>query len=94
MEVTEAIKIAKDYIALIYGDEGAFNIGLEEVELDGEQWRVTVGFSRRWDRPPQSPFGIKLEGPDHRATARTYKVVEIDNETEEVLGVTNRQGLM
>ncbi|HVJ56220.1 MAG TPA: hypothetical protein VM574_00140 [Terrimicrobiaceae bacterium] len=94
MEVTDAIKIAKDYIALIYKDEGAFNIGLEEVELDEKQWRVTVGFSRRWDRPPRSPFGIAIEGEDHRATARTYKVVEIDNETGEVLGVSNRQGLL
>ena len=95
MQPREAISIAKDYIKLIYEDEGAFNIGLEEIEFDDHVWNVTVGFSRRWDRAPKSPFVVAvLEGQDDRATARTYKIVEVSDSNGEVLAVRNRPGLL
>ncbi|UZK65863.1 hypothetical protein [Sphingomonas sp. M1-B02] len=93
MEATEAIGVAKEYVRTIFADEGAFNIGLEEIEHEDDSWFVTVGFSRRWDRAPKSPFSITIEGQDDRATSRTYKIVEVQDETGQVLGVKNRPGL-
>ena len=39
-------------------------VGLEEVEFDDEsdQWLITIGFSRPWDRP-ESPVGGSPRGP-------------------------------
>ena len=96
IEVKEAIQIAKKYVADIFEDEGIFNIGLEEVENSGDRWEVTIGFSRKWDKPPRSPFagiaGMTADS-DHRAIARTYKVVEIDEVNGQVLELRNRVGL-
>ncbi|WP_082430926.1 hypothetical protein [Novosphingobium sp. KN65.2] len=96
MDVKEAISIAKSYIADVFADEGVFNIGLEEVEFNGPKWEVTIGFSRKWDKPPRNPFSslASVEQPDLRAINRTYKIVEVDDETKEVLGVRNRVGLV
>lgn len=96
MEVKQAIQTAKSYVSDIFCDEGAFNIGLEEVEFSGSRWEVTIGFSRQWDKPPRNPFSAmtSLEQPDLRAVNRTYKVVEIDDESGEVIGVRNRVGLL
>jgi hypothetical protein len=95
MEVKKAVSIARDYISEIFSDEGVFNIGLEEVEYLGTKWEVTIGFSRKWDRPPRNPFDSPALGtqPDYRGINRTYKIVELDDETEAVLGVRNRPGL-
>ena len=51
MDVKEAAKLAKDYVADLFAEEGIGNLGLEEIELvaDGHYWVVTVGFSRPWD---------------------------------------------
>lgn len=93
MEATEAIGVAKDYVRAIFSDEGAFNVGLEEIEHEDHSWFVTIGFSRRWDRAPRSPFAVTLEGQDDRATSRTYKIVEVDDSNGQVVGVKNRPGL-
>ena len=52
MDVKEAAKLAKDYVADLFAEEGIGNLGLEEIELvaDGHYWVVTVGFSRPWDQ--------------------------------------------
>ena len=50
MNVKEAAKLAKEYVADLFADEGIANVGLEEIQLgsDGHFWKVTVGFSRPW----------------------------------------------
>lgn len=96
IDVKEAIKIAKDYVAEVFADEGVFNIGLEEIEHGGDIWEVTIGFSRKWDKPPRSPFaglaGYTSENDD-RAITRTYKVVEVAADSGTVLQLRNRVGL-
>ena len=95
MEAKDAISIAKDYIADIYNDEGVFNIGLEEIEYNDGTWEVTIGFSRKWDRPPTNIFSNPGIGHvDHRALARTYKIVEVNEYDKTVRGVRNRTGLL
>ncbi len=42
MDVKEAALAAKEYIADLYMPEGAINLGLEEIELVGTTWKITV----------------------------------------------------
>lgn len=86
MEVKDAITVAKSYISDIFGPEGAFNIGLEEVQFDVDKslWSVTIGFSRPWDRP------VVQNALLPQAEKRTYKIVEIEDVYERVVGVRNR----
>jgi hypothetical protein len=96
IDVKEAIKIAKQYVAEVFEDEGVFNIGLEEIELHGDQWEVTIGFSRKWDRPPSNPFaniGAIAPQRDDRSVSRTFKIVTIEGEGGEVSGLSNRAGV-
>ena len=61
MDVREAIKSAKDYLAVLYEDEEVINVGLEEVryDYDADKWHITIGFSRPWGsmRPSLRPKG-------------------------------------
>jgi hypothetical protein len=86
MDVKEVINTAKAYILDIFGPEGAFNIGLEEVQFDGDKdiWAVTIGFSRPWDRPAVQNTLLPQQ------EKRTYKIVEISDTYNRVIGVRNR----
>jgi hypothetical protein len=86
MDVKQAIMLAKQYIADIFGEEGAYNIGLEEVQFDDDAktWEVTIGFSRPWDKPAfQNALAPRQE-------TRTYKIVDIYDPSAAVMGVRNR----
>jgi hypothetical protein len=87
MDVKEAVKVAKSYVADVFGDEGLTNLGLEEVERGegAEAWRVTVGFSRPWNtlRNPYTMVTGEL------APRRSYKVVSL-RDNGEVISVKQR----
>ena len=89
IELKEAVKIAKAYIAELYSDEPISDIGLEEVMKDdsGNKWLITIGFIRQGSNDPANKF-LTLRN-------RLYKRVEIDNspqssEPGKVLSVQNR----
>jgi hypothetical protein len=79
MDAKSAVELAKNHITDLFAQEGLVNLGLEEVDYDdvGEQWRITVGFSRSWDNQAFTP-------------KRTYKVVTIDKNGR-ALSVKNRE---
>jgi hypothetical protein len=85
MDAKQAVAAAKQHIDDLFGAEGVFNVGLEEIEYDDarEQWHITIGFSRPWDKKP----GVLAEWT---ASGRTYKVVIIDHDGK-VLSVKNRE---
>lgn len=92
IEVKQAVKIAKDYIADLYFEESIADIGLEEVLKDdsGTKWFVTIGFHRQDESDAANKF-LKLRN-------RQYKRVEIDDspnsaEPGKVLSVKNRLSL-
>lgn len=86
MDVKEAVIIAKNYVSNLFSDENISNLGLEEVEFDdkGEQWRVTIGFARPWDKNSLSEV---VKGSTF---SRSYKVVAI-NEDGSVASVKDRR---
>jgi hypothetical protein len=89
MDVKQAVMVAKTFILDLYQEENPTNVGLEEIELDqaSNEWVVTVGFSRPWDEPRNALAA--LAAPP--ATRRSFKVVRISNESEQVLSVKNRE---
>lgn len=90
MNVKDAVKKAIEYVADIFESEHPENIGLEEVvlnELDN-MWEVTIGFSRPWDHPKG---GGLLASVAAISPTRQYKVIKIDNNTEEVKSIKIRE---
>lgn len=91
MDVKEAIRRAKTYVAEMFSDENIANIGLEEVrrDEDGRNWLITVGFSR----VPSARIGaaslasIVGYGLD---LPRIYKIVTLDDQDGELISITNR----
>lgn len=86
MKVQDAVTTAKKHIHDLYSDEEIVHVGLEEVVLDDNIWKVTIGFSRPWDICPTSPISIVSPRP----RPRTYKRVTIKDDDGEVLSIENR----
>ena len=73
IDLKQAVRIAMESVADLYEAQG-YQLGdllLEEVERSGDQWLVTVGFTR-----PATGIGSALAGP-----RRAFKRVRIDAET-------------
>ncbi|MXX53003.1 MAG: hypothetical protein F4Z35_03395 [Dehalococcoidia bacterium] len=89
MNVKEAARAAKSYIADIYSDEDISDIGLEEVEIDDftDTWKITVGFSRPWSQKNNSL--VAMLGGDIRPS-RSYKVIHINDRDGSVTSLTDR----
>jgi hypothetical protein len=85
MNVKDAVRAAKQYVAELFADEGLSDLGLEEVEFDdaAKVWKVTIGFSRPWDRTVTPLTAIARGG----SLPRSYKVVRIDDATGTVKSV-------
>ena len=90
MDVKDAVNSAKTYVAELFANEGLSNLGLEEVEFDDSSgiWRVTVGFSRPWDRVAVHAITAMAQGT---SVPRSYKVVRIDDATGRVVSVKARE---
>jgi hypothetical protein len=97
MDVKEAVKIAKEFIADLFSTEGITNLGLEEVEFDegSSSWNVTIGFSRPWDKPGPNVLsalaGQLAQQLAEQNLRRSYKIVCIDNITKKVRSVKNME---
>jgi hypothetical protein len=78
MDVKEAVKIAKDWVTSVLGEEGVSNVGLEEVNFDDEKhsWLIPIGFSRPWNSTRNAFTAISGE-PVPRRTYRTITVSEV-----------------
>jgi hypothetical protein len=87
MIAKDAIGIAKRHVMETFSDEGIANLGLEEIEFDSDDnaWRVTLGFSRPWDRP-SGHLGESLGV----APGRSYKVVLLSDRDGRLLSIKNR----
>ena len=81
MNMKEAARTAKEYVADLYAGEQITDVGLEEIEFDdrSNDWVVTIGFARPWDQRINS-LAATLERK--RVPARSYKVVRIDDDDD------------
>jgi hypothetical protein len=89
MNVKEAVKLAKQHILDLFADENITNLGLEEVEYDEaiQEWTVTLGFSRPWDEPRNTLASLA----ESNLPRRSYKIVRIYNQSEQVSCIKNRE---
>lgn len=90
MEVKQAVLNAKQYVQDVFGGEKIENLGIEEVEFDdaAREWRVTLGFSRPWDKPGNALTALL---PGESILHRSFKVVRLDDATGTALGVKDRR---
>ena len=53
MDVKEAVRTAREYVGELFDGGEIDRVRLEEVvfDYDSDQWLITIGFSRPWDRP-------------------------------------------
>ena len=88
MDVKQAVRTAKDYLADLMADEGIENLGLEEVQFDevAQRWNVTIGFSRPWDRKNALTAALTEYG----RSDRSYKVLSIDDADGRVKSLKDR----
>ena len=83
MDVKEAVQAAKNYVIELFGEEGISDVGLEEVDFDqSDNWVVTIGFSRSWNRNIGSVLGGQA--------SRSYKAVRIQDKDGKILSVKDR----
>ena len=89
MDVKQAVKTAKDYVVSLYDEEEIMDIGLEEVEFDvcSDQWHVTIGFSRPWDK--EKSVSIPFPYSDARRP-RSYKQVRINDQDGRIVSLKDR----
>ena len=87
MNVKEAVRAANKYITELFAEEEVQDLGLEEVVFDetANTWKITIGFSRPWER---RSLTANLGGQDWKN--RSFKVVEINDHTSEIVGMTHR----
>jgi hypothetical protein len=88
MEVKEAVALAKRHVAEVFAEESLKNVGLEEIEFEESKgvWCITLGFSRPWDEMLNVFSALKPEN-----VKRSYKVIRIDDSTQKVLSIKNRE---
>ncbi len=79
ISVKEAAEKAAEYFTALYDDQFK-NVLLEEVELSGNYWLITLGY----DHPSPLPQFTR-KGP------RAFKVFKVDNETGEVVSMKIRE---
>ena len=84
MEARNAVELAKKHVRAMFEAEPIKELGLEEVELQGDFWSVTIGFTREW--PTSSGVLRSLGG-----TGRTYKIVRINDKTGSVQSLRHRE---
>lgn len=95
MKVQDVVTKAKNHIRKLYSDENIRYVGLEEVDLDDDTWKITIGFARPWDMPPMSPLSplspaLEQLIKPRRPVSRTYKLVIVRDSDGEILSVKHR----
>ena len=88
MDVKQAVRTAKTYLADLMADEGIENLGLEEVQFDevAQRWNVTIGFSRPWDRKNSLAAALTEYG----RIDRSYKILSINDADGRVESLKDR----
>ena len=92
MDVDEAVKIAKQFVAKILKDENVADIGLEEIDFDDKKltWQITIGYTRPWDK--SKTLFAAIAGRDEVVPRRIYRVVAVKRDTGKVVSMRKRDG--
>lgn len=88
IEVTQAVRLARQYANDFYQDEGIKNLGLEEVVFDDDskEWRITLGYDsyrvKTTETAPNHYSALSMLTPTNieKETLREYKTFRIGAE--------------
>ena len=83
IDVSQAVRIAKQYVQKTFADDHVENVALEEVKFDesSKDWLITVGFSYPWDKPrPIASRQLADFMGQVLETKRTYKLVRLSSD--------------
>lgn len=86
----QAVERAFEEIGKIYDEEELNDLLLEEIEHSGDEWLVTVGFTRS----SRIPRLARAMGGDHALVDpkfRDYKRIKLDADTGEFKGMRDRR---
>jgi hypothetical protein len=89
MDMKDAVKSAKSYVAELFREDGIAELGLEEIEFDDDQeiWNITIGFTRLRDQTPNQLARLTGQLPENR----TYRVVKIRDRDAKFISVKLRE---
>ena len=92
MDVREAARTAKTYIADVFADEDIDEVVLEEVDFDdgSDLWKITVSFLR--PRGRMNVFQAATSGYSEGTPTmrRSFKIVNIDDGSGNVVSLKHR----
>lgn len=85
IEVTQAVRLARQYANDFYQDEDIKNLGLEEVVFDDDsrEWRITLGYDshrvKTIETAPNHYSAVSMLTPTNieKETLREYKTFRI-----------------
>ena len=89
MDVRQAARTAREYVAELFAYEQIGEVFLEEVDFDDQSdfWKITVSFMRPSDREER----LKDILPSLATTLRrSYKIVNVDDESGRIISVKHR----
>lgn len=90
MDARAAVAQAKEYVSILFADEGISDVYLEEIffgQEDTEEWKVTIGFNRSSSRERARNPVVEAISPPRE---REYKVVVINDLDGRIVSVTDR----
>lgn len=88
MNVKEAIGFAKQHARDVFADENMSDLGVEEVDHEGEDWRITLGLSRPWDRTRPIFAAVANE---EKPPKRSYHVFTISDRDGSLINTRLRE---
>lgn len=89
IEVTQAVKLARQFFNELYQDEDIQNLKLEEVVIDDDsnEWRITLGYDSNFSKETNHVFSEKVINK----TLRLYKRIHIDADEGNFKGMFIRE---
>ena len=92
MDVKEAVQTARKYVADVFAEDEITYIALEEVEFaEGPNvWKITLSFLRPTGTMSSFEIMVPSRHPG-RNVQRSYKIVNVDNDSGRVISVKHRE---
>lgn len=89
IEVTQAVKLARQFFNELYQDEDIQNLMLEEVVIDDDsnEWRITLGYDSHISKEANHILSEKIID----RVPRVYKRIHIDAESGHFKGMFIRE---
>lgn len=81
IDITEAIEKARKFVVELYDETDKILLEGFSLSADRKSWNITYSFWRKNETPNQLQAALGITG------SKTYKIIEIDGESGEVVGM-------